>query len=44
MAKANNLRAEDKANELKQLNRSIFRPVIVWNKAGLLLYLTCVSR
>jgi len=32
MAKANNLRAEDKAEELKQLNRSIFRPVIVWNK------------
>ncbi|WVN89100.1 uncharacterized protein L203_104316 [Cryptococcus depauperatus CBS 7841] len=32
MAKANNQRAEDKAAELKQLNRSIFRPVIVWNK------------
>jgi len=32
MAKANNLRAEDKAAELKQLNRSIFRPVVVWNK------------
>lgn len=34
MAKANNLRAEDKAAELKQLNKSIFRPVIVWNKAS----------
>jgi hypothetical protein len=44
MAKANNLRAEDKANELKQLNRSIFRPVIVWNKAGLPLFDWCVSR
>jgi len=32
MAKANNQRAEDKAAELKQLNKSIFRPVIVWNK------------
>jgi hypothetical protein len=35
MAKANNLRAEDKAAELKQLNRSIFRPVVVWNKVSL---------
>jgi hypothetical protein len=35
MAKANNQRAEDKANELKQLNKSIFRPVIVWNKVSL---------
>lgn len=34
MAKANNQRAEDKASELKQLNKSIFRPVIVWNKVG----------
>ena len=33
MAKANNLRAEDKAAELKQLNKSIFKPVVVWNKA-----------
>lgn len=32
MAKANNQRAEDKAGELKQLNKSIFKPVIVWNK------------
>lgn len=32
IAKANNQRAEDKAAELKQLNRSIFRPVITWNK------------
>jgi len=32
IAKANNQRAEDKADELKQLNRSIFRPVITWNK------------
>ncbi|KAL7423634.1 Protein transport protein S9 plasma membrane t-SNARE [Cryptotrichosporon argae] len=32
MAKANNQRAEDKAEELRQLNRSIFRPVVVWNK------------
>jgi len=36
MAKANNLRAEDKAAELKQLNKSIFRPVITWNKASIL--------
>jgi hypothetical protein len=34
MAKANNQRAEDKAGELKQLNRSIFRPVVVWNKVS----------
>lgn len=33
MAKANNQRAEDKTAELKALNRSIFRPAIVWNKA-----------
>lgn len=33
MAKANNQRAEDKTTELKALNRSIFRPAIVWNKA-----------
>jgi hypothetical protein len=31
-AKANNQRAEDKAAELKQLNKSIFRPVVTWNK------------
>jgi len=35
MAKANNQRAEDKAGELKQLNRSIFRPVVVWNKVSI---------
>ncbi|EJT46186.1 hypothetical protein A1Q1_05294 [Trichosporon asahii var. asahii CBS 2479] len=34
MAKANNQRAEDKAQELKVLNRSIFRPAIVFNKEG----------
>ncbi|CAK9779875.1 hypothetical protein CC85DRAFT_286209 [Cutaneotrichosporon oleaginosum] len=34
MAKANSQRAEDKASELKQLNKSIFRPTIVWNKEG----------
>ena len=34
MAKANNHRAEDKAGELKQLNRSIFRPVVTWNKVS----------
>ncbi|KAK6905891.1 synaptosomal-associated protein, 23kDa [Kwoniella mangroviensis CBS 10435] len=32
MAKANNQRAEDKAEELKKLNRSIFRPAVTWNK------------
>jgi hypothetical protein len=32
MAKANSQRAEDKAAQLKVLNRSIFRPAIVWNK------------
>ncbi|KXN89992.1 Protein transport protein sec9 [Leucoagaricus sp. SymC.cos] len=32
VAKGHSLRAEDKTDELKQLNRSIFRPVIVWNK------------
>ncbi|KAK8866086.1 hypothetical protein IAR55_001237 [Kwoniella newhampshirensis] len=32
MAKANNQRAEDKAEELKKLSRSIFRPAVVWNK------------
>jgi len=32
MAKANSQRAEDKAEELRQLNRSIFKPVVVWNK------------
>lgn len=34
MAKANNQRAEDKAAELKQLNKSIFRPVVTWNKVS----------
>lgn len=32
MGKAHANRAEDTAAELKQLNRSIFRPVITWNK------------
>lgn len=32
MGKAHALRAEDRTDELKQLNRSIFRPVITWNK------------
>ncbi|TYJ52725.1 hypothetical protein B9479_006659 [Cryptococcus floricola] len=32
MAKANNQRAEDKAQELKVLRRSMFKPAIVWNK------------
>ncbi len=32
IAKGNNQRAEDKANELRQLNRSIFHPVVTWNK------------
>ena len=36
MAKANNQRAEDKAGELKKLNRSIFRPAVVWNKVRVL--------
>ncbi|KAG6911943.1 hypothetical protein DXG01_000191 [Tephrocybe rancida] len=31
-AKGHSARAEDNTNELKQLNRSIFRPVIVFNK------------
>ena len=34
-AKANNQRAEDKTEELRQLNRSIFKPVVVWNKVCL---------
>ncbi|KAF9453784.1 synaptosome-associated proteinsynaptosomal-associated protein 25 [Macrolepiota fuliginosa MF-IS2] len=34
VAKGHSLRAEDKTDELKQLNRSIFRPVITWNKDG----------
>lgn len=34
LAKAANQRAEDKAQELKVLNRSIFRPKIVFNKEG----------
>ncbi|KAB5594808.1 Protein transport protein SEC9 [Ceratobasidium theobromae] len=32
LAKGSTNRAEDKTDELKQLNRSIFRPVIVFNK------------
>ena len=32
MSKGHSLRAADKADELKQLNRSIFRPVITFNK------------
>lgn len=32
MSKAHANRAEDRTGELKQLNRSIFRPVIVFNK------------
>lgn len=34
MGKAHANRAEDRTGELKQLNRSIFRPVITWNKEG----------
>ncbi|TEB35008.1 hypothetical protein FA13DRAFT_1728805 [Coprinellus micaceus] len=32
VSKGHSLRAEDKTDELKQLNKSIFRPVITWNK------------
>ncbi|KAF9015217.1 protein transporter SEC9 [Cyathus striatus] len=32
VSKGHTLRAEDKTDELKQLNRSIFRPVITFNK------------
>ncbi|KAG6842630.1 hypothetical protein C0991_000157 [Blastosporella zonata] len=32
VAKGHSARAEDNTNELRQLNRSIFRPVIVFNK------------
>lgn len=32
VAKGHTHRAEDQIDELKQLNRSIFRPVITWNK------------
>ncbi|KAI0793477.1 hypothetical protein C8Q75DRAFT_750295 [Abortiporus biennis] len=32
VAKGHSMRAEDKTDELKQLNRSIFRPVITFNK------------
>ncbi|KIK28518.1 hypothetical protein PISMIDRAFT_90879 [Pisolithus microcarpus 441] len=32
VAKGHTLRAEDQIDELKQLNKSIFRPVITWNK------------
>lgn len=34
IAKANSQRAEDKAAELKTLNRSILRPAITWNKVS----------
>jgi len=34
VAKGHTLRAEDQINELKQLNKSIFRPVVTWNKDG----------
>jgi len=34
VSKGHSLRADDKTDELKQLNRSIFRPVITWNKDG----------
>jgi hypothetical protein len=34
IAKANNQRAEDKAKELKVLNRSLFRPAVTWNKVS----------
>lgn len=34
IAKANSQRAEDQAAHLKQLNRSIFVPVVTWNKVG----------
>ncbi|KAK7694621.1 hypothetical protein QCA50_001808 [Cerrena zonata] len=32
VSKGHSMRAEDRADELKQLNRSIFRPVITFNK------------
>ncbi|KAH7915790.1 hypothetical protein BJ138DRAFT_997078 [Hygrophoropsis aurantiaca] len=34
VSKSHTVRAEDKIDELKQLNRSIFRPVITFNKDG----------
>ena len=34
VAKGHNQRAADKTDELKQLNKSIFRPVVTWNKDG----------
>jgi hypothetical protein len=34
VSKTHSQRAEDKTDELKQLNRSIFRPVITFNKEG----------
>ncbi|KAJ3787972.1 protein transporter SEC9 [Lentinula aff. detonsa] len=34
VAKGHSRRADDRTDELKQLNRSIFRPVIVFNKDG----------
>ncbi|KAG9044691.1 Protein transport protein S9 plasma membrane t-SNARE [Tulasnella sp. UAMH 9824] len=33
-SKANTARAEDRTSEIKQLNRSIFVPVITWDKEG----------
>ncbi|KAH6917352.1 protein transporter SEC9 [Coprinopsis sp. MPI-PUGE-AT-0042] len=34
VSKGHSLRTDDKTDELKQLNKSIFRPVITWNKDG----------
>ena len=34
LAKAASSRADDKTAELKKLNRSIFVPVVTWNKEG----------
>jgi hypothetical protein len=34
LAKAASSRADDKTSELKKLNRSIFVPVVTWNKEG----------
>lgn len=32
LSKGHSLRTDDKTDELKQLNKSIFRPVVTWNK------------
>jgi len=32
VAKGHSARAEDKTDELKKLNRSIFKPAVIWNK------------